>query len=93
MNKGDGIIESKINAIKISMIILFVLIIARYVYVSNSMDNNGGGRQILTGVCNQDISTEDGRQGYLNCIKTLQNEADNEAVMKTTSPSLPLNAN
>ena len=91
MNKGNGLIASKINAIKISMIILFVLIITRYVYVSNTM-GNGGGRQILTGVCNQDISTEDGRQGYLNCIQTLQNEANNEAVMKTTSPSLPLNA-
>ena len=91
MTKGTRLITSKKNANKKSMYILFILIITRYEYVSNTM-GNGGGRQILTGVCNQDISTEDGRQGYLNCIKTLQNEADNEAVMKTTSPNLQLNA-
>ena len=91
MNKGSQILLFKIDAIKISMICVYVLIIGKYLYlhVKGDMDN-GGGRQILTGVCNQNISTEEGRQAYLNCIKTLQNEADNKAVMDTTSPELPL---
>lgn len=89
MNKDGLLLLFKINAIKISMIFVCVLIIGKYLF-SNGEAENGGGREILIGVCNQNISTEEGRQAYLNCIKTLQNEADNKAVMNTTSPDLSL---
>ena len=88
MNKDSLPLLFKINAIKISMIFVCVLLIGKYLF-SNGEGDNGGGRQILTGICNQDFSTEDGRQGYVNCIKTLQNTANNKAVMETSTPSLP----